>query len=133
MRRWTLLAVALAIVPHIAGAASCVNKFVQHREASGRWVITLLTGYLTFQDAQALAHGIATKKAAPLEWVDDKGKTVARQISELRVMRPMPVACGEKASGVIMVTTFLSAHPPEGRMRVKIDEKTIVDFDEQKE
>ena len=132
MRRVTLLAVALAIVPQIADAA-CINKFVQHREASGRWVITLLTGYLTFQDAQQLARDIQAKKSPLLEWVDDKGKMIARQISELRVMRPMPVACGDKQSGVIMVTTFLSARPPEGKMRVKIDEKTVVDFEEQKE
>ena len=123
---------AIALLPHAAGAA-CINRFVIRQESTGHWLITLLTGHLTFQDAQALAKAIAARQSPPIEWVDDKGKTAARQLGDMKVVRPMPVACGDKASGVIMVTTFLSAHPPEGKMRVKIDDKTIVEFDEQKE
>lgn len=131
MRRWTLVA-ALLVLPQVADAA-CINKFVQRRETTGRWVITLLTGYLTFQDAQALARDIADKKAPALEWVDDKGKTLSREIDNLRVVRPMPVSCGDKPSGVIVVTTFLAPRPPSEKMRVKLTKDLTVDFDEQKE
>lgn len=132
MTRWTL-AVALLLVPQVASAASCVNRFVQRREAAGRWVVTLLTGHLTFQEAQALSKEIKAKRAAPIDWVDEKGRTIARQISDLRVMRPMPVACGDKTSGSIMVLTFLAARAPTTKMIVKFAPGLVVPFDEQKE
>ena len=123
----------LALMPHVASAA-CVNRFLQRRDAPGRWLITLLTGRMTFQEAQTLAKEIAERRSEPIEWVDEKGKTIAKQVSPLKVMRPMPsVACEGKPSGVIMVTSFLSAKPPGGTMNVKFDPKTIVAFEEQKE
>lgn len=131
MRPWAA-AIALVLLPQVATAA-CINKFVQHRESAARWNLTLLTGYLTFQDAKTLASDIAAKRVAPIEWVDDKGKTIARQFGELRVMRPMPVGCSGKPSGVIVVATFLAPKPPVDKMRVKFDANTIVDFEEQKE
>ena len=129
----SLVAVALVFAPVVAAAAPCVNRFVQRRESSGRWVITLLTGRLTFQEAQTLAHDIEEKRAEPIEWVDGKGKTIARQLGELRVVRPMPVACDDKPSGVIMVVTFLATRPPEEKMLVRLEPKTVVLFMEQKE
>ena len=131
IRRWSAV-IAIALLPNVA-SASCVNRFMERHETSGRWVVTLLTGYLTFQEAQTLAHDIEQKKVQPIEWVDEKGKTLARQLGDLKVVRPMPVACGGKPSGVIVVATFLAARPPSDKMRVKFDSATIVDFDEQKE
>lgn len=131
MRRCAV-AIAVVLTAHAASAA-CVNKFVQFRESPARWNITLLTGYLTFQEATALARDIRAKRAAPIEWVDEKGKALARQFGDLRVVRPMPVACDGKASGVIVVVTFLAPRPPVEKMRVKFDANTIVEFEEQKE
>lgn len=131
MRRLAAV-LAIAILPQAAHAA-CVNRFVTRRESTGRWMITLLTGHLTFQEAQALSKAIEAKQAPAIEWVDEKGKTVARQLGELRVMRPMPVACDGKPSGSILVVTFLAPRPPELKMRVKFDPNTTVAFDEQKE
>jgi hypothetical protein len=126
-------AVLLVLMPQVASAA-CINRFLQRRDAPGRWLITLLTGHMTFQEAQALAKDISERRAEPIEWVDDKGKTIAKQVSPLKVMRPMPsVACEGKASGVIMVTSFLAAKPPAVRMNVKFGANTTVPFDEQKE
>ena len=124
-------AVALLLLPELASAA-CVNRFLQRRESPGHWLITLLTGTMTFQEAQALSKDIQEKRAQPIEWVDEKGKTIAKQLGILRPMRPMPVACEGKPSGVIMVATFLAAKPPEGKMSVKFPAATVV-FDEQKE
>jgi hypothetical protein len=131
MKAWAA-AVALLLLPEIASAA-CVNRFLQRRESTGHWLVTLLTGRMTFQEAQALAKDIEEKRATPIEWLDEKGKTVAKQLGPLRVMRPMPVACEGKASGVIMVTTFLAVKPPSEKMSVKFGEKTVVEFDEQKD
>lgn len=124
---------ALMLAAETAAAATCVNRFVERRESSGRWVITLLTGRLTFQEAQALAKGIDERRAAPIEWLDDKGATIARQLGPMKVVRPMPVACEGKPSGVIVVVTFLAARPPLDKMIVKFDPNTIVEFEQQKE
>ena len=131
MRRWAVL-IAIALLPHAAGAA-CINRFVVRQESTGHWLITLLTGHLTFQEAQTLSKAIAAKRAPLIEWVDDKGKMLARQLGDLKVVRPMPVACNPKPSGVIMTMIVLAPRPPEMKMRVKFDANTIVDFDEQKE
>jgi hypothetical protein len=131
MRRWAVL-IAIALLPHAAGAA-CINRFVVRQESSGHWLITLLTGHLTFQEAQTLSKAIAAKQSPLIEWVDDKGRMLARQLGDLKVVRPMPVACDPKPSGVIMTMLVLAPRPPEVKMRVKFDAKTIFDFDEQKE
>ena len=130
MRR--MIAIALLCAAPAADAAMCVNRFVQRRESTARWVVTLLTGRMTFQEAQTLAHDIAEKRAAPVEWVDSKGKTLAKQIGELRIVRPMPVGC-DKPSGVVLIVTFLAPKPPAETMTVKFDPKTVVEFEEQKE
>lgn len=114
-----------------ANAAVCLNRFLKRSE-SARQVITLLTGKLTFQEAQALSKAIIAAQANPLEWVDEKGKTIAKQYGELRVVRPMPVGCDGKTSGVVMIATFLSVRPPVGKMHVKLSSSSTVVFDEQK-
>ena len=132
MHRWAP-AVALLLMPHFASAA-CVNRFLPRRESTGHWLVTLLTGRMTYQEAQTLAKDINEKRAASIEWVDEKGKTISKQVAPLRVMRPMPsVACEGKPSGVIMVVTFLATKPPSDKMYVKFDPATTVLFDEQKD
>ncbi|MEA2571719.1 MAG: hypothetical protein QOI24_3720 [Acidobacteriota bacterium] len=101
-----------------------MNKFVARSEGT-RQVVTLLTGKLTFQEAQAMAD------TAAIEWVDDKGKTLSRQFGKVKIVRPMPVGCDGRASGVVMVVTFGSSAPPSKKMRVKFDAATTVDFEQQ--
>ena len=125
MRRSTrfLLCVVLLVSSLDAFAVVCVNKFLRRADGA-KQVITLLTGKLTFEEAQARA------KAGPIEWVDDKGKTIAKSV-ELKVVRPMPVGCDGKTSGVVMVATFGSSVAPAKKMFVKLDANTTVAFDEQ--
>src|SRR6266545_1318937 len=124
-----LLASVLVLTPALAHAA-CLNKFVRRTEGP-RQVMTLLTGKLTFQEADALAKAISAKQAPPLEWVDDAGKTIAKQLGDMKAVRPMPVACDNKTSGAVISVIFQSALPPAKKMRVKLDANTIVDFEEQ--
>jgi hypothetical protein len=127
--RLLLVVVALLVVPSLAHAA-CLNKFVRRTEGP-RQIMTLLTGKLTFQEADALAKAISAKQAPPLEWVDDGGKTIAKQLGDMKAVRPMPVACDNKTSGAVISVIFQSALPPAKKMRVKLDANTIVDFEEQ--
>ncbi len=124
-----LLLLTLALAPSLAHAA-CLNKFVRRTEGT-RQVMTLLTGKLTFQEADALSKAITAKQAPPIEWVDDGGKTIAKQLGDMKAVRPMPVACDNRTSGAVINVTFQSALPPTKKMRIKLDEKTIVDFEEQ--
>jgi hypothetical protein len=110
--------------------AACVNRFV-NRTARPYQVVTLLTGKLTFQEAQELAAKIGKNQAPPLEWVSDSGKTIAKQYGELKVMRPMPVGCDGKSSGVVMIATFPSAQSPAKKMFVKLAGDTTVEFEQQ--
>ena len=129
----TLRPVALLFAVLVAvetASAACVNRFVARTERP-KQVVTLLTGKLTFQEAQQLAEAIAKKQAPPLEWVDDKGKAVAKQFGDLKVVRPMPVGCDGKPSGVVMVATFASNSPPAKKMWVKLDADTTVEFEQQ--
>ncbi|HEX6178901.1 MAG TPA: hypothetical protein VF057_11120 [Thermoanaerobaculia bacterium] len=93
--------------------------------------MTLLTGKMTFQEAQQLAEAIATKEKAPIQWVDASGKPLAHQFGEIKVVRPMPVHCDDKPSGVIMIVTFATVQKPVNKMVVKFDERTTVEFEEQ--
>lgn len=126
------IALSLCAVLLLAGSAqaACVNRFVARAERP-RQIVTLLTGKLTFQEAQALAAAIQEKQAPPLEWVSADGKSVAKQFGELKVMRPMPVGCDGKPSGVVMVATFIALAGPSKKMYVKLDPDTTVEFDEQ--
>jgi len=129
------LAVFALLVASLALQArgACVNKFVRRTEGNNRQVVTLLTGKLTFEEAKALAEAINAKTSPPLEWVDDTGKAIARQFGELKVVRPMPVGCDGRASGVIVIVTFMSGNTPMKKMSVKLDAKSVVPFDEQSE
>lgn len=125
-----LLSFALALVPG-AGSAACMNKFVRRTEGTNRQVVTLLTGKLTFEEAKTLAQAIASHQAPLLEWVDDSGKMITRQFGDLKVMRPMPVGCDGRASGVVVVVTFMNLNTPAKKMSIKLDANTTVAFEEQ--
>lgn len=115
-----------------AASAACVNRFVNRTERP-RQVVTLLTGKLTFQEAQALATSIQAKKSPPLEWVGEDGRSIAKQFGELKVVRPMPVGCDGKTSGVVMIAAFATSVVPSKKMLVKLDPETTVAFDQQAE
>ena len=125
----TLFVCALAVLPLTARGA-CVNKFL-HRTDKGRQVVTLLTGKVTFQEAKALAAAIAARQSPPLEWVSNDGKAIAKQWGELKVVRPMPVGCDNKTSGVIMIAIFPTYNQPTKKMLVKLDAERTVAFDQQ--
>ena len=128
MRLPVLLFVSLLAAD--AASAACVNRFVSRTHKPNQ-VVTLLTGKLTFQEAQDLAARIKKSEAPRLEWVNERGQLIAKQNGELKVMRPMPVGCDGKTSGVVMIATFMALHAPEKKMLVKLDPKTIVEFEQQ--
>jgi len=118
----------------LAGSASaaCVNRFFNRTERPHQ-IVTLLTGKLTFQEARALAAAITAKEAPVLEWVDNDGKTIARQFGDLKVIRPMPVGCDGKTSGVVVIVTFPTPQQPFKTMNVKLNSDTTVAFEQQAE
>ena len=107
-----------------------MNKFLNRPEGP-RQVVTFLTGKLTFQEAQKLAADIEARKVPPIEWVDDNGKTIARLFGEIKVVRPMPVGCDGKPSGVVMIANFATVQKPSRVMKVKLDPETTVAFEQQ--
>jgi hypothetical protein len=126
------IAVLAAALVTDAASAACVNRFVARAERPNQ-VVTLLTGKLTFQEAQTLAKAIRDRQSAPLEILDDKGKTIARQFGDLKIVRPMPVGCDGKTSGVVMIVSFPLAATPSRKMIVKLDANTTVEFAQQQE
>lgn len=135
-RRSTAVSLALfsiaLLLPNPLSAA-CMNKFVRRTEAGNHQVVTLLTGKLTFDEAKALAAAITSHQAPLVEWVDEGGKTIVRQFGDLKVIRPMPVGCDGRASGVVVTVTFLSVNTPTKKMNIKLDANTTVAFEEQGE
>lgn len=129
MRRLSLLILILAFAASTVSAA-CVNKFTVRSDGPIQ-TVTMLTGKLTFQNAQLLAASIRGRKSAPLEWVDDNGKTLAREYGDLRVVRPMPVSCDGNPSGVVMIATFATMSTPAKKMSLKLDSSTTVVFEQQ--
>lgn len=127
-----LLCAALLLLAANSASAACVNRFVSRAQRPHQ-IVTLLTGKLTFQEAQELAKKINAGDAARLEWVNEEGKPIAKQTGELKVVRPMPVGCDGKTSGVVMIVSFLSVHPPSRKMHVKLDANTTVAFEQQAE
>lgn len=131
MRLPLVLAILLLLTADAASAA-CVNRFVARTERPNQ-VVTLLTGKLTFQEAQDLAQKIKAGSAPRLEWIGDDGKVIAKQMGDLKVVRPMPVACDGKSSGVVMIANFLAVHKPTKKMTIRIDPQTTIVFDQQDE
>ena len=127
-----VIVICTAVLAAAPASAACVNKFTHHDQRLEH-VVTLLTGKLTFQDAQALAAAIRERKAAPITWVDERGKTIATQFGELKVVRPMPVSCEGSASGVVMIATFATVQVPQKKILVKFSPTLTVEFEEQNE
>jgi hypothetical protein len=123
------LSLATLLMPHTASAA-CMNKFVNRPEGS-KQVVTLLTGKFTFEEAKALAAAINAGTAPPVEWLNESGRSVARQAGPIKVVRPMPVGCDGKASGVVVVVTFLNQQSPKAKLQLKLGASDTVTFDEQ--
>lgn len=127
--RFAIATLAAVLAAHAASAA-CVNRFVARSEKN-RQTVTLLTGKLTFQEAQELAKKIASGDAPQIEWVNESGKPLAKQFGELKVVRPMPVGCDGKTSGVVVIAQFLAVNAPVKKMWVKLDPQMMVAFEQQ--
>ncbi len=127
-----LLLVVVSVSFATTASAACMNRFVSRIERQMQ-VVTLLTGKITFQEAQTLAADIKSRKAPPLEWVDESGKLIAKQFGDLKVVRPMPVGCDGKASGVVVIASFATANSPSKKMSVKLSPESTVDFEQQTE
>lgn len=129
-RRDRSIAVALAacvLVGSLPASAACMNKYALRSDGPRR-IFTLLTGKLTFPEAQELAKAIREKKSPGLEWVSEKGKSIS-QHGDLKVIRPMPVGCDGRKSGVVMNVTFNSVMNPSKKVSIKLDADRIVDFE----
>lgn len=123
----TASVVFAAVAP---ASAACINRFVNRTERPHQ-IVTLLTGKLTFQEAQALAASIKKKEAPALEWLDEGGKTIAKQFGDLKVVRPMPVGCDGKSSGVVLIVSFPTNNTPVKKIIVKLNPDSTVTFDQQ--
>src|SRR3954453_9699641 len=98
-RRFVVVATLLLVVSTPVFAVECVNTFLTRSEAATKQIVTLLTGKLTFQEAQERAKPINQHAARPGEWLDDKGKLASRHFGECKVVRRMTVGCDGKTSG----------------------------------
>ncbi len=125
--RLMVTATAAVLFPVVAHAA-CMNKFVSRSDGSKK-IVTLLTGSLTFQEAQELGKNVTAKKGT-VEWIDDKGKAIAAA-AEFQAVRPMPVACGDKPSGAVVNVVFLTFANPSKSLIVKFPDGASVTFEEQ--
>lgn len=121
----TALCMTLVAFP---ASAACQNKFAHRNEGSKR-IFTLLTGKLTFPEARDLSKAISERKSPGLEWVSDKGKPIATQYGELKVIRPMPVGCDDRKSGVVMNVAFMTVVQPNRKVSIKLDADRVVEFD----
>lgn len=131
MKRLSFALAACAVSMALPTSAACMNKFLS-RSTQARQEVTLLTGKLTFQEAQDLAVAIDARKSPPLEWLDENGKkTVAEQFGSLKVLRPMPVGCEGKTSGVVMTTSFVARTAPAKKMIVRLTPGLTVEFEQQ--
>lgn len=127
-----VFSLVLAVSAPVARAA-CMNKYVNRSEGKMRQVMTLLTGKMTFQEAEALSKAIESKQSPPVSWLDSHGKELARQVGEMKVVRPMPVGCDGRGSGVIVVVTFGTITPPSSTISIRFDANTTVEFEQQKD
>jgi hypothetical protein len=125
-----LLVVLLTLMIGRDAPAACVNKYIAQKDGA-RYILTILTGKLSYPEATALAAAVNKRTAPPPLWVDEKGKTIAKHIGEFKVVRPMPVACDDKTSGVVLTTNFLVARSPSGRIYIKFSDSITVALESQ--
>ena len=124
-----LVAVVILCATQQATAA-CLNKYIAVKQGM-KYTVTVLTGKISYQEAYDLAEAVNSQKAPAPEWVDEKGKTIAKQVGDMKIVRPMPVACDGKPIGVVLTTGFVAARPLVGKIYIKFDDKNIVPLDEQ--
>lgn len=133
MYRSLLLTVVLALVS--AGSplrAACMNKYV-HQKSGQKVTFTLLTGMLTFDEAKAVAAEIAEGSRNPIRWMNVDGKVVARNFGPIRVVRPMPVSCEGKGSGVVLQAVFPTGNTPDRQIQMDFGRDLVVEFEAQSE
>jgi hypothetical protein len=125
------LALALMMALFLAGdaVAACLNRFVVQTQGNKR-VVTLLTGEMTFSEAAELARALRSKELAALEWLDAKDRVIATATT-FNAVRPMPVACGSRSSGVVVTLELVTFAIPSKSMTLKFPDGTKVTFTEQ--
>ncbi len=122
--RVALATVLVSIALAHPAAAACVNLFHVNAGAAPSQRITLLSGKITYEEAQGLSG-----KRASVTWVDEKGTPIV-DAAEVRVMRPMPVSCDGKTSGVVMEAKFITIRRPAKTMLVRLGDGAPVEFAE---
>lgn len=118
---------SLSLVLAGAAEAACVNRYVARTERQARINLTIITGKLTFAEAEKLAGS----KDMVVEWTDSTGKLIAKPLPGTRAVRPMPVACDDKPSGSVLSMTFLRPSPPTGTIYLRLGEGDPVAFEQQ--
>lgn len=132
MNRLLPLVIGTAILASTASAhAACVNKYVHRKDSQGRTALTVITGTLTFAEAQKLVSDVAAKKAE-IVWTDREGKPIVTALPGAAAVRPMPVACEGKTSGSVLTVSFLRPTPPRGTIYLKLGSGNTVAFEEQR-
>lgn len=119
----------LAIMLSSSAHAACVNKYV-HRMDGKKVTLTVITGTLTFAEAQKLASDVAAGKAT-IEWTDKDGSAPMKVLPGAAAVRPMPVACGDRKSGSVISMSFLRISPPKGTIYLKLGSDEIVAVEQQ--
>jgi hypothetical protein len=130
MLKFRILVAAVLLCATHQATAACVNKYIAVKDGP-KYTLTILTGKLSYQEAYELAQAVNKQTAPPAEWVDEKGKTIAKQVGEMKIVRPMPVSCDGKPMGVVLTTAFVAPRPPSGKIFIKFDEKNTVELEEQ--
>jgi hypothetical protein len=133
MRRKTLLCAATLLLATLLTAsdahAACLNKFVVQSQNNKR-IVTLLTGEITFVEAKELSRALKAKEAGVIEWLDPRDQVIVAA-SGFDVVRPMPVACGDRKSGVVATIELVTFATPSKTMRLRFPDGRTVTFTEQ--
>lgn len=125
------LVAATSILSAAAAEAACVNKYVYRKDSRGRIALTLVTGKLTFAEAQKLVADIEAKKAE-IVWTDSQGKAIVSALPGAAAQRPMPVGCDGRTSGSAIAVSFLRPSVPSGNIYLKFGDGDVVEFEEQR-
>lgn len=127
----SLVLFAAATAVAVPADAACVNKYVHRKDGQGKITLTVITGKLTFAEAQKLVADVAGKKTE-IEWTDKDGKTIVKALAGASAVRPMPVACDGRKSGSVLSASFLRPSAPSGTIYLKLGNSDVIAFDEQK-
>ena len=125
------LLTAAAMLTASAVEAACVNRYIHRKDSRGRIALTVVTGKLTFTEAQKLAADVDANKAT-ITWTDRDGKPIVTALPGVQAQRPMPVGCDGRASGAAMAINFLRPTPPAGNIYLRFGDGEVVELEEQK-